>query len=132
MRLTAYITVMLRGLDGGGANTPVYATLSCMRPASVNSSTQCTHYTDKKENQIFLLYKVILNGAVAKSYMRKGFLIYEEMHKYLIIYEEAVSHILPCNSSIQNYLIYEENSIFFFISVLLVKNCIAYFRYFRR
>jgi hypothetical protein len=32
-------------------------------------------------------------GAVAQSYMRKGFLIYEEMLKYLIIYEEAVSHI---------------------------------------
>ncbi len=29
-------------------------------------------------------------GAVAKSYMRKGFLIYEEMRKYLTIYEEAV------------------------------------------
>jgi hypothetical protein len=28
---------------------------------------------------------------VAKSYMRKGFLIYEEMRKYLVIYEEAVS-----------------------------------------
>jgi hypothetical protein len=25
-------------------------------------------------------------------YMRKGFLIYEEMRKYLVIYEEAVSH----------------------------------------
>jgi hypothetical protein len=33
-------------------------------------------------------------GSVAKSYMRKGFLIYEEMRKYLTIYEEAVSHIL--------------------------------------
>ncbi len=32
-------------------------------------------------------------GAVAKSYMREGFLIYEEMRKYLLIYEEAVSHI---------------------------------------
>jgi hypothetical protein len=35
-------------------------------------------------------------GEVAKSYtysMRKGFLIYEEMRKYLVIYEEAVSHI---------------------------------------
>ncbi len=32
-------------------------------------------------------------GSGAKSYMRKGFLIYEEMHKYLVIYEEAVSHI---------------------------------------
>jgi hypothetical protein len=32
-------------------------------------------------------------GAVAKSYMRKGFLIYEEMRKYLAIHEKAVSHI---------------------------------------
>jgi hypothetical protein len=31
--------------------------------------------------------------AVAKSYMRKGFLLYEEMSKYLVIDEEAVSHI---------------------------------------
>jgi hypothetical protein len=27
------------------------------------------------------------------AYVRKGFLIYEEMRKYLTIYEEAVSHI---------------------------------------
>jgi hypothetical protein len=42
-------------------------------------------YTDKNENQIFLIYKEIQSGAVAKSYMRKGFLIYvlyEEMRKY--------------------------------------------------
>jgi hypothetical protein len=32
-------------------------------------------YTEKKENQIFLIYKDIQSGAVAKSYMRKGFLI---------------------------------------------------------
>ncbi len=37
----------------------------------------------------FLLYKVIQSGEVAKSFMRKGFLIYEEMPKYLVIYEEA-------------------------------------------
>ncbi len=36
-------------------------------------------YTDKKENQIFLIYKEVQSGAVAKSYMRKGFLIYEEI-----------------------------------------------------
>jgi hypothetical protein len=42
--------------------------------------------TEKKENQIFLIYKEIQNGAVAKSYMRKGFPIYEEMRKYLTIY----------------------------------------------
>jgi hypothetical protein len=50
-------------------------------------------YTDKKENQIFLIYKEIQGGAVIKSYMRKGFLIYEEMRKYFPMYEEAVSHI---------------------------------------
>jgi hypothetical protein len=27
------------------------------------------------------------------TYMRKGFLIYEEMRKYLVIHEEAISHI---------------------------------------
>ena len=50
-------------------------------------------YTDKKENTIFLKYKEIQSGAVAKSYIRKGFLIYEEMCKYFPIYEEAVSNI---------------------------------------
>jgi hypothetical protein len=39
-------------------------------------------HTDKKENKIFLICKEIQSGAVAKSYMRKGFLIYEEMHNY--------------------------------------------------
>jgi hypothetical protein len=47
----------------------------------------------KKEHQIFLINKEILSGAVSKSYMRKGFLVYEEMGKYFPIYEEAVSHI---------------------------------------
>jgi hypothetical protein len=32
-------------------------------------------------------------GLVAKSHMRKGFLIYEEMRKYLVMFEETVSHI---------------------------------------
>ena len=39
-------------------------------------------YTDKKENKIFLIYKEIQIGSGAKSYIRKGFPIYEEMHKY--------------------------------------------------
>jgi hypothetical protein len=49
--------------------------------------------TDKKEIQIFLIYKEIQSGAIAKSYMRKGFLIDDEMRKYFPIYEKAVSHI---------------------------------------
>jgi hypothetical protein len=38
------------------------------------SHTLATH-TDKKQNKIFLIYKEIQNGAVANSFMRKGFLI---------------------------------------------------------
>ncbi len=48
-------------------------------------------------------------GSVAKSYMRKGFLIYEDMRsKYLGTYEKAVSLILLCNRSRLNFLMYEE------------------------
>jgi hypothetical protein len=45
-------------------------------------------------------------GSGAKSIMRKGFLIYEEISKYFTIYEEAVLHPIP------------PNFIFFFISVV--------------
>jgi hypothetical protein len=46
----------------------------------------------KKEPKIFLIYMESQMGSVAKSYMRKDFLIiiYEEMRKYLVMYEEAV------------------------------------------
>jgi hypothetical protein len=40
------------------------------------------YYTDKKENKIFLICKEIQMGSGATSYMRKGFLIYEKIHKY--------------------------------------------------
>ncbi len=56
------------------------------------SKSMKTHCIDKKEIEIFLIYQAIQMGSVAKSYMRKSVLIYEEMHKYLTIYE-AVSHI---------------------------------------
>jgi hypothetical protein len=39
------------------------------------------NYTEK-ENKNFLIYKEIQMGSGTKSYMRKCFLIYEEMHKY--------------------------------------------------
>jgi hypothetical protein len=54
-----------------------------------------SHHTDKKENQIILTYKDIQNEAVAKSYMRQGFLIYEECANISIYMrtDEAVSHI---------------------------------------
>ncbi len=87
------------------------------------TATSLNSYTDKKENQIFLIYKDIQSGAVAKSYMRKGFLICEKMRKYFPIHEGAVSHIVLCNCSILNFLIYEENLIFFFISVYVHLSC---------
>jgi hypothetical protein len=34
-------------------------------------------YTDKKENQIFLIYLEIQTGSGAKSYMTNGLLIYD-------------------------------------------------------
>jgi hypothetical protein len=42
-------------------------------------------HTDKKEKKIFLIYREIQSGAVANSYVRKCFLIYEEMRKYFPI-----------------------------------------------
>ncbi len=43
-------------------------------------------YTDKKENQIFLIYKEIQNGAVAKSNMTSGLLIYGEIFAHFLVY----------------------------------------------
>ncbi len=76
---------------GGQDMTPLTWSQLC-RPLS---SRMLIHsgYTDKKEKKIFLIYTKIQSGAVGKSYMRKGFLIYEEMCKYFPIYEEGVSHI---------------------------------------
>jgi hypothetical protein len=55
------------------------------------TSPVCTHtvyvqYTDKKENQIFLIYREIQSGAVAKSYMTNGLLIYGEIFSHFLIY----------------------------------------------
>ncbi len=44
--------------------------------------------TDKKENKTLLIHKEIQMGSGAKSYMRKGFPIYEEMRKFF-----TISHI---------------------------------------
>ncbi len=45
-----------------------------------------TFCNDKKEKEIFLICKEIQTALVAKSYIRKGFPIYEEMGKYFTIY----------------------------------------------
>jgi hypothetical protein len=55
-------------------------------------------HTDKNENKIFLIYSEIQSGAVAKSYMRKGFLnmrkcenISPYMRRPLVIYDFATA-----------------------------------------
>ncbi len=59
--------------------------------------TGCSLCTDKKEKKIFLIYKEIQNGAVAKSYMT-------------ILY----------NCSTLNFLIYMKKFDFLFLSVWLL------------
>jgi hypothetical protein len=53
---------------------------------AASQSSPTGDYADKKGKKIFLIYKEIQSSAVAKSYMRKGFLIYEEMRKYFPIH----------------------------------------------
>jgi hypothetical protein len=80
--------------------------------------------TDKKKlNKNFLIHQDIQTGSVAKSYMTnsllilyktKFLLISSNIRKSFIIYDFA-----SCNRSHLNFLLYEENFLFFFISVLL-------------
>jgi hypothetical protein len=59
----------------------------CLYMHCVQRQYEGVSRTDKKDKEIFLIYKDIQMGLVVKSYMRKGFLIYEEMRKYLTMYE---------------------------------------------
>jgi hypothetical protein len=45
--------------------------------------------TDKKENKIFLIYKEIQKGSVAKSYMTNDLIIYGEIFAHFLIYSCA-------------------------------------------
>jgi hypothetical protein len=54
---------------------------------------------------------------VAKSYMRMGFLIYEELDKYLVIYEEAVNHIYDFATTPFWISLYMRKILFYFLSV---------------
>jgi hypothetical protein len=42
---------------------------------------------------MYLIAPTLIKKSGAKSYMRKGFLMYEKMRKYFTKYEEAVSQI---------------------------------------
>jgi hypothetical protein len=68
-----------------GTERPNQLPQSCKNVGSVH--TWITYfYTDKKENQIFLIYRDIHSGAVAKSYMTNGLLIYGEIFSHFFIY----------------------------------------------
>jgi hypothetical protein len=69
-------------------------------------------YTDKKESQIFLIYKEIQNGAVAKSDMTNGLLMYGEIFAHFLIRKPFLIHDFATGSTL-NFLIYEENLISF-------------------
>jgi hypothetical protein len=43
-------------------------------------------FSDKKEKKHIFIYKEIQNGAVAKSYMTNGLLIYGEIFAHFLIY----------------------------------------------
>jgi hypothetical protein len=61
-------------------------------PADGNAA-RLSERTDKKVNQIFLIYKEIQNGAVAKSYMTNGLLIYREIFAHFLIHLVALPHV---------------------------------------
>ncbi len=43
-------------------------------------------HTDKKESKLFLIDKEIQNGAVAKSYMINGLIMYGKIFAHFLIY----------------------------------------------
>jgi hypothetical protein len=75
-------------------------------------------YTDEKEKKFFLIYKEIQMGAVAKSSRRKGFLIYEEMGKYLVIHGRPLVILL----------IYDFATAPFWISLYMRQNCFLFYQ----
>ncbi len=93
-------TAVAAAVGDGGVDRPHRTryrsqTRSC-RLCSHTCNTGTVHilYTHlKKRKSNFPHISGIQIGAVAKSYMRKSFLIYEEMRKYFPIDEEAVSHL---------------------------------------
>ncbi len=73
-----------------------------------------------KKNQIFLINKEIQNGAVAKSNMTNGLLIHiwGNIWAFPQILGRPSSYMTLQLLHSEFFLIYEENLIFFFISVL--------------
>jgi hypothetical protein len=112
---TVHLFSLMR-IDGGGGGgwwTQIIRQQKKRGMHAIYYSLYAYEGTLIKRKRNFLIYKEFQTGSVAMSYMRKGFLIHEEMLKHLTKNEEAVSHIWPCNRSLMNFLIYEENLIFY-------------------
>jgi hypothetical protein len=70
------------------------------------------------KKKIFLIYKENQLGAAAESYIRNGFLMYEEMRKYLVIYTRRLLVIYDFATAPFWISLYIRN---FFLSFLSVK-----------
>ncbi len=70
-------------MEGGVAGSQPMSTAAHRSPNKLRRSNSLT---DKKENKIFLIYREIQNGAVAKSNMTNGLLIYGEIFAHFLIY----------------------------------------------
>ncbi len=82
---------------------------------------------DKKENKIFLIYKEIQSWSVAKSYLKRGFLMYEEMRKYFTIYEERRPLVIYDFATAPFWISSYMRKIWFsFLSVYNVHKCANY------
>jgi hypothetical protein len=55
-------------------------------PIQTREKVPLKNKNDKKENRIFLIYKEIQNGALAKSYMTNRLLIYGAIFAHFLIY----------------------------------------------
>jgi hypothetical protein len=86
---------MARNVPGG-----VIKKVSAGKRSGVSWKSPLKRYQFRKENKIFVIYKEIQMVSGAKSFMRKGFLIYEEMPNFssymvrpLVIYDFAFSFL---------------------------------------
>ncbi len=69
----------------------------------------------KKENKIFTIYKEIQKGVVAYMPYDNGLLIYVWLN--ICAFPQILGSPRRCNRSHLNFLMHEENCLFFFISV---------------
>ncbi len=65
----------------------------------------CATTLIKKKITFFLIYKEIQMGSVAKSYMRKGVLIYEEMRQYLVIHYTVYQCMYICKGLLKSCIV---------------------------